>query len=72
MVYGMAWLAWHGMKYGQAGYMVRPSRHDQGSRCPAPSAPNAQKNFIWPDFFSFGANVWRILFSPTFLFFSLL
>ena len=41
----------------------------QGSRCPA---PNAQKNFIWPDFFSFGANVWRILFSPTFLFFSLL
>ena len=28
MVYGMAWLAWHGMKYGQAGYMVRPSRHD--------------------------------------------
>ena len=41
----------------------------QGSRCPAPNAPNAQKNFIWPDFFSFGANVWRILFSPPFYFF---
>ena len=31
-----------------------------------------KKNFIWPDFLSFGANVWCILFSPTFLFFSLL